>query len=164
VLPSADKSPYDGAFESLSQPDAPKFAFFHVHPESDGIIFPFSQFPRNAKGGDFTSLALVDLFIVWKNIQCGTLRLYHLATTPTQIGRWAFRTYQVHVAVAPSQFWSFLDGKFHVMDAQTNRVFCADQSGSTFGTCVQFSYSTFLFRQEVCYTVSLAIRDGILTE
>ena len=49
---------YDGV---LRLSHAPRCAFVHVRPESDGIIYPFSRYPRSVAAGDEISLCLLDM-------------------------------------------------------------------------------------------------------
>lgn len=123
---SIGRSTYDGTLPTIDkQNPATHLAFFHVAPSSKRKIAPFSSFPRHVAPGTPTRMAFVSLRCVDNLLSLGA-KLYHVGTTPSQRGRWDFRTYQTHVVVvqrAHVPFYSNLNGCTE-LNPDLNGIFC----------------------------------------
>lgn len=72
-IQGSDGGDYDGV---LSFPHAPKCAFMHCRPESDGLIFPSARYPRSVAAGDEISLCLLDMDF----LMCDDFELFYNRT------------------------------------------------------------------------------------
>jgi len=124
---SSNISAYDGPM--APQLGAPLCAYFHVSPDSDTIIYPFSSFPRHIKPGTPTKIFLLDLKLLTELLSNkDSTKLYHLATTPSQFGRWNRRAYQTHVVVASKEYFQFYDNQTNIVELNPidNQIFYRD--------------------------------------
>lgn len=129
------RSSYDGPMSSLEEGNvATSLAYFSIAPISIRKLAPFSAFPRSAEPGASIRMACVNLTIVDNLINSGA-KLYHVATTPSQKGKWQTRRYQSHVVVVPKEHVSHYENKpeFLELDPDRNSILFRSKSSSIVG-------------------------------
>lgn len=86
---------YDGA-DALHPHQLPARTHFELRSESDGMLFPFSYFPKQLNSGNQIRLMTLDASFIAKP----DYSLFYVATTPTHFGESFMTAYHSHVAVA----------------------------------------------------------------
>lgn len=73
----------------------PRSAFFMVHPRSDGMLYPFSIYPRSAEEGAAIKIMVLDASILLDE----QYNMFYVASTPTRFGQQFKCVQQTHVFV-----------------------------------------------------------------
>lgn len=86
----SDDIRYDG-FSNDTEPF--RSVYFMANASSDGVIFPWSVYPKSLKDGTAIKILSIDAGLLLDN----TYKLFYVGSTPTQFGQKFLRTYQSHV-------------------------------------------------------------------
>lgn len=125
---------------------APPGAYFRVHPESDAMIFPFSQYPKSLPGGTPISILQLDL----EMLHSAGHRMFFVATTRSQTCPFRTERAQCHVVFALGKDAEICSKLMKEMDIHNNQILYRDKV--TKGTFERWILEViFRMQQETIY-------------
>lgn len=115
-------SVYDGLI-GLDR-EAPVCAYFQLTPESEGLIFPFSQYPQRVESGTRTAMVTCPI----DQLNADEFKLFYVTSTLTQFGKIRSSRVHTHVVFARENSWEFCAAKLIELDKENNSVIWRDRS------------------------------------
>lgn len=144
---------YDG-FNSASSGPPISRTHFEARPASDGVLYPFSRYPKDLEGGSDIEIMTVDV----EFLKQSDYSMYYIGTTPTQFGQSFLTVYHTHVGIAKrgTAEHQFAESNFRKLDKFENEVFSFSPNGN-----VSMAMKIFANDKRFPHSVSVSFLGGL---
>lgn len=112
----------------MIEESAPESAYFAVSAESEGVVFPFTRYPKRLHGGSPTAILLCDLDI----LNSEEFKMFYATTTLSQFGRFVSQRAHTHVVFARKPYWKWCSENLVEMAKENNKVLWRDGNMCTY--------------------------------